>query len=62
MESTCLNLLTRDGAVVVTFWPALEGEHYSELHAAVCDAETADELRGRMLELADKWGNKVEIE
>ena len=59
MDSTTLNLLTRDGMVTVLIVPALEAEHYGELHTAVCDAETAQELRAAVKSACDRWGREV---
>jgi hypothetical protein len=59
VDSTNLNLLTRDGAVAVEFHPVLAAEHYSELHDAVRDADSADDLRQVAQAFAKRRGYKV---
>jgi hypothetical protein len=59
MDSTTLNLLTRDGVVTVRIVPALESDHYAKLHDAVRDAETAGELRAAVKRLCDEWNRTV---
>jgi hypothetical protein len=59
VDSTTLNLLTRDGVVTVLVIPALEADHYAELHTKVCDVETADELREVVKAACDRWGRTV---
>jgi hypothetical protein len=59
MDSTTLNLLTRDGVLTVLIVPGLEADHYSELHKAVCEAETPDELRAAVKAACDRWGREV---
>jgi hypothetical protein len=56
MDSTRLNLLTRDGAVAVVFCPALEDEHYTQFRERVADTRTPQELRDMAISLAGKWG------
>jgi len=59
VDSTTLNLLTRDGAVTVLISPALEADHYAELHEAVRDAETAEEMREVVKAVCDRLGREV---
>jgi hypothetical protein len=59
MDSTTLNLLTRDGIVTVLIMPSLEADDYSELYEIVCDAETADELRASVNRACQGWGRTV---
>lgn len=59
MNLTTLNLLTRDGAVAVLIVPALDAEHYAELHEIVRHADTADELRAAVPAACDRWDRVV---
>ena len=56
---TCLNLLTRDGAVGVEFTPALDHEHYAELFELAQDFESEAELRKVVTAAATRWGRQV---
>ena len=56
---TCLNLLTRDGAVGVEFTPALDQEHYAELFELAQDFESEAELRKVVTAAAGRWGRQV---
>jgi len=58
MDSTRLNLLTRDGAVAVEFSPALEQEHYSELNEIACDAESETELQKAVTAAGERCGQE----
>ena len=59
MESTRLNLLTRDGALVVIFTPALEPDHYTELHELIQGCDTVAELRKAIVYAASNWEREV---
>ena len=60
MESTILNLLTRDGVVTVVIVPPLESDHYSELYDLVChQSEDADQLRTAVRTVCERWGSAV---
>ena len=45
--------------VTVLIVPQLEIDHYAELHAAVSDAETADDLREAVKAACDRCGREV---
>jgi len=62
MDSTSLNLLTRDGALAVTFLPALTARQYSELYDLALNADTADQLSAAVRTAAGRWGTKVIVE
>lgn len=55
MSQTSLNFLMRDGAVTVTFEPALTAEQYAELHELVRQASTVAELRPLLEGAAREW-------
>ena len=59
MDSTTLNLLTRDGIVTVLIVPSLGTDHYFELYDIVCGADTADELRRLVQAACQKWERAV---
>jgi len=61
MDSTSLSLLTPDGVVTVFISPALDSVHYGELHNAVCEVNTADELRIAVKAVCDRWGRSVQF-
>ena len=52
---TNLNLLTRDGAVTVTFLANLNGEQYSKLHDVIHYAVSREELRECIRKIANEW-------
>jgi hypothetical protein len=55
--ATTLNLLTRDGAVTVTFSTHLTGEQYTKLFDSIRDfSESRSELKERIAMLANEWG------
>jgi hypothetical protein len=62
MDSTHLDLLTRDGKVSVTFWPALESSQYSELVDISSQAETTVELCAAVELAAKAWIREVEFD
>jgi hypothetical protein len=62
VNSTHLNLRTRDGTFAVAFSPALEAGHYSELLDAVADADTEIALRLTVRALAESWGHRVKFD
>ena len=62
MECTTLNLLTRDGALGVTFSPALSAQQYSELNDLAADADSADELSAAIKSAARRWGAEVIVD
>ena len=54
--STTLNLLTRDGAVTVTFPGYLTGDQYCKLYDCIRDySETRQELTERIAMVAKEW-------
>ena len=59
MDSTTLNLLTRDGIVTVLIVPAIDPDQYGELHDIVHAAETADDLKKSIQEACARWGQTV---
>jgi len=59
VESTILNLLTRDGMVSVEFTPPLENEHYTLLYLVTQEASTADDMREAITVAASGWSRKV---
>jgi hypothetical protein len=59
VESTTLNLLTREGAVTVLIVPALKNEHYAELYEIVCSADTPEDLRAGVEKACEKWNKTV---
>lgn len=61
--STILNLLTRDGAVTVTFEGYLTGEQYAKLYDCIRDySETRQELTERIAMVANEWGIKAIVD
>jgi hypothetical protein len=61
MESTLLNLLTRDGMLTVEITPELDSEHYTLLHLATKDASTADDMREAITVATGGWDRKVKF-
>ncbi len=57
--STYLNLLTRDGAFVVEFTPALEPQHYAELFELVKDFDSEGVARALVADAATRWKREV---
>jgi hypothetical protein len=56
-QSTRLNFLADDGAVTVTFTPAIDGDQYLELfRIATGDFESCKELSNRLKIKANEWG------
>jgi hypothetical protein len=55
MDSTQLQLLTTDGAIVATFEPALNAEQAEELAAMVKEPGSSDELALLLEAVADQW-------
>ena len=62
MDCTTLKLLTRDGALAVTFTPGLTPDQYSELYELVIDAETADEMTAVVKRAGLRWGADVVVD
>jgi hypothetical protein len=62
MECTSLNLLTRDGALGITFTPALTPDQYSELLGLAFDSGTADEMSAAIKSAAGRWGAEVVVD
>lgn len=57
LKTTTLGLLTSDGAISVTFKPALLSEQYDDLlRVALAEVHTRSELRDLLCALAEKWG------
>jgi len=59
MESTTLNLLTRDGIVTVFIVPALASDDYAAFYDIVRSAETPDELREKLKAASEQWNRTV---
>jgi hypothetical protein len=63
MQSTSINLLTRDGALSATFTPALTSSQYDQLlHEVENDGDTFDELKEVLQKLAGQWKCKVAVD
>jgi hypothetical protein len=63
MQSTSINLLTRDGALSVTFAPALTSPQYDQLLRELKnDGTTKADLTALLHSLAGQWRCKVEID
>lgn len=61
-STTCLNLLTREGGVSVTFHHVLSPNEYDELYHSITVAETTEEIKQIAATLAQKWECFVVIE
>jgi hypothetical protein len=61
-NSTTLNLLTREGAICVTFTPGLEPSQYDELHQFSEIIEYQYELEIALKEMGNRWGREVIID
>ena len=61
MESR-VRLLMRDGAASVYIRPSLTVDQYDELLKEIEAPATIAELRVALAQLADDWGNEVEID
>ena len=59
---TSLQLLMRDGAARVHFYPRLTADEYAELTMRVVDASTREELRDLTERLAAKWGKQFDFD
>jgi hypothetical protein len=56
-QSTRLSFLANDGAITVTFTPAISGEQYIEVFGiATGDFGSCLELRNRLKIKANEWG------
>jgi hypothetical protein len=53
---TSFQLLTRDGAVSVSFSTKLSASQYDTLYECVSDCGTRGELREHIAMLANEWG------
>jgi hypothetical protein len=63
MTATTLNFLASDGAVTVTFTPALSTAHYDELLAIATGVfGSSRELCDRIKIKANEWGVKCRID
>lgn len=63
MQSTSINLLTRDGGLCATFEPALSPEQYDALLAAIKhDGDTIPDMSELLRKLAASWGCEVVID
>ncbi len=60
--STTLNLLTRDGAISVTFPGYLTGEQYAKLYECVVECDTKQALRECIAMVANEWGIEAIID
>ncbi|MBC7855799.1 MAG: hypothetical protein IAF94_20420 [Pirellulaceae bacterium] len=61
-ESTSLNLLTRDGAVAVSFPVRLTGKQYAKLHDCLHECGTKQALRECIAMVAKEWGIEAIID
>jgi len=61
-SSTTLSLLTREGALTVTFFATLTPAQYALLLERVCQVSTADRMRESLTLLANQWGIRAMIE
>jgi hypothetical protein len=57
-----LNLLTREGAVAVTFATRLSDKQYAKLYDKVRGCETRQELRDSIVMVANEWGVKAIVD
>jgi hypothetical protein len=55
-EGTTLNLLTREGAVTVSYPVELTEEQYAKLYECVSECDTKQELRECIAMIANEWG------
>jgi hypothetical protein len=63
MTATTLDFLANDGALSVTFAPALSTAHYDELLAiATGDFGSSKELRDRLRIKANEWGVLCDVD
>ena len=63
MQSTSINLLTRDGALSVTFAPALTSPQYDQLlHELKSDGDTRAELTTLLHSLGRQWDCIVTVD
>ena len=62
MDSTTLELLTKDGILNVSIVPSLDSEHYDELHDVVCESQTTKELRDKLKAACDRWRHTVHFD
>jgi hypothetical protein len=63
MQSTTLNFLANDGAVTVTFTPALDVDHYTDLYGiATGDFGSCKQLSDRIKTKANEWGVACHID
>ena len=63
MQSTSINLLTRDGALSVTFAPALTSPQYDQLLREIeNDGTTKADLTALLHSLATLWRCQVQID
>ena len=61
-ETTTLNLLTREGAVTVTYAAKLTEAQYARLHECVIECDTKQQLRDLIAIVANEWGVKAIID
>jgi hypothetical protein len=61
-SSTALNLLTREGAVRITFTPALEPVQYDEMFEFAQTIEHKDGLLLKVKEMAQRWERSVIVD
>ena len=60
---TTLNLLTRDGAITVTFEGYLTSAQYAKLYDCIRDySETRQQLTERLAMVASEWGMKAIVD
>ena len=62
MHSTSLNFLCLDGAVKITFAPALDADQYAELMELVGADNTIAELSAVLIQAGARWGVQVVAE
>lgn len=60
--STTLNLLTREGAICVTFTPALEAGQYDQLLHVTSHGGDQEDISRVLVTMAHSWGCMVSVE
>jgi len=60
--TTTLHLLTRDGALTVTFTPLLSSEQYDRLLQEIDAGDTRQKLTELLVQLAERWRCRVVID
>lgn len=60
--ATSLNLLTRSGAIRVTFTPALSSSQYDQLLGVVNEGDDAQDLSALLRDAARSWARSITID